>query len=39
MLIIFMINLTKKLASYSQLTSITKIVYEMQGLNGNHLKD
>jgi hypothetical protein len=33
MLIIFAINFNKKLASYSQLTSITKIVYEMQGLS------
>jgi len=33
MLIIFTINFYKKLASYSQLTSITKIVNEMQGLS------
>ncbi len=32
MLIIFAIKFNKKLASYSQFTSITKIVNKMQGL-------
>ncbi len=36
MLIIFAINFNEKLASYSQLTSITKIVNEIQGLNWHH---
>jgi hypothetical protein len=35
MLIIFAINFNKKLASYLRLTSITKIVNEMQGLGTN----